>query len=91
MAVHIKVRLIGLPLGFEQRRRLLQECRGQFMGPGFHGNSHIQRSVDLAVILSGRRGLYSEDADANAVEAEFDVVGPGEAFDMLVAVAASRS
>ena len=57
------------------------------MGPGFHGNSHIQRSVDLAVILSRRRGLHSEDADANAVEAEFDVVGPGEAFDMLVAVA----
>ena len=60
MPVEIEVRLIGLALGFEQPRGVLQECRPDFMRPCGYKHARPELAVGVAVVFASRRRLHIE-------------------------------
>ena len=87
MAIHVEVRLVGLALGFQKRAGEPGESGGDDVRAGFHWDFDVEVGIDAAMILAGRGRLNGEAFDARAVDEEFDIVGAGDAFDVLIAIA----
>ena len=75
MPVHVEVRLVRLALGFEQRRRLLQERHAEVVRAGRHRDADLQVRVDRArMILAARPGGFTvNELHALAVEQHFQL------------------
>ena len=94
MPVVVEMRLIWLPLGFEQQLRLLRKRDGERMRP--RGDRHPPRQVRVQVVLRGLivqvmlrdldRRDHGEGLDQLAVKQEFDVVRLAQPLDVLVPV-----
>ena len=66
---------------------LLWKGGGHQVRAGLHRKRDVEVLVDRVMRLVPRRGLAREQLDALAVEREFNCVGFGEAFDVLITVA----
>ena len=64
MPVQVEVHLIRLPLGFQQRRRILQKRHAQLVRPGRHLDARLQIRVDRLMLLVSAGGLTVNDATA---------------------------
>src|SRR5207247_2282643 len=95
MPVGIKVRLVGLTLGFEQRRGVLQKCHAERVRTGFYRNAGLQVLVYVVVrwlilfriSLVSRGRLHRERLHPLPIQQQLQLVDFAQALDVLVAVA----
>ncbi len=57
------------------------------MRTGLHRETEAQVLIDAGMVVAGARRPHGHEAHALAVQHHLDVVGPGDALDMFVAVA----
>ena len=74
MPVHIEARLVRLPHGFNQRRRVLQKRDAQIVRAGFDRESNFQMLIDAFVPLITRRRFDGERVCLVAIEQHRDFV-----------------
>ncbi|MEX2015059.1 MAG: dNTP triphosphohydrolase, partial [Candidatus Hydrogenedentales bacterium] len=85
MPVVVKVRLVGLALGFKQCRGFLQKRRGNFVGPGFEGQADFEVLVGRWRTLAPRRS-HGKQLHAPPVQQQLQLMRLPQAFDVFIAV-----
>ncbi len=85
MAVQVEVRVVRLPLGFEQLRRVLQKGHAELMRAGGHRNARLQLPVHGFIILVSRR-RHREQLHALPIQQQLQLVRLVQALDFFVPV-----
>ena len=85
MAVHVEMRLIRLPAGLQERRRLSQERDTQLMWSRLDAETCLEMGVHLTVVISLRR-LDDEQFHAFSIQQHLQFVLTVQALDVFVAV-----
>src|SRR6202030_111856 len=81
MPVQVKVRHVGLALGFEQGGSLLQEGNPKIVGAGPNRNPDVEILIDSAVILPVSWGRHLKQLATLTVHRQFNLIGSRQAFD----------